>query len=196
MGGRLQAFEKKLQRNKEDRALLRAEQSARAAFDALQGFRTGEAATVLSHIREAAKTDPGGMAGVLFEMRQGGRYADLRGQFNNALETRRGVTAAYDKAAAALAQYGNNRSTVDAIIAKRPDAINLSAKFEALDAEIGEAASSTPSRRDGKSMVDDLAKHIAELLSRAIDSVRSKFSRAAAAAAAPAHPGPSPSPGL
>ena len=45
---------------------------------------------------------------------------------------------------------------------KRPDATNLSAKFEAFDAEIGEAASSTPSRRDGKSMVDDLAKHAAE----------------------------------
>ena len=44
----------------------------------------------MNRIREAARSEPGGMAAVLSEMRVGGRFADLRQQFNNALETERG----------------------------------------------------------------------------------------------------------
>ena len=36
----------------------------------------------MSRIREAARNNPGGMEGVLSEMRPGGRFADLRTQFN------------------------------------------------------------------------------------------------------------------
>ena len=59
-------------------ALRDAEKSGHAALDALEGFRTGEGADVMSRIQEAARSDPGGMAGVLSEMREGGRFADLR----------------------------------------------------------------------------------------------------------------------
>jgi hypothetical protein len=48
----------------------------------------------MNRIRVAARAEPGGIAAVLSEMRQGGRFADLRQQFNNALETGRGVMAA------------------------------------------------------------------------------------------------------
>jgi hypothetical protein len=116
-------------------------------------------------------------------MRVGGRFADLRQQFNNALETERGVTAAYDKAAAALARYGQQRLGIEQVIARRPDAANLSAKFEQMDAQIGEAAAGTPSRRDGKNMADDLAQKAAELLQRAVDAVRSAFGRSQSAEA-------------
>ena len=114
-------------------------------------------------------------------MREGGRFADLRQQFNNALEIERGVTAAYDKAAAALARYGQDRVGIEQVIARRPDAANLSAKFEQMDAQIGEAAADTPSRRDGKSMVDDLAQKATELLQRAVDAVKSVFNRSPSA---------------
>jgi len=63
------------------------------------------------------------------------------------------------------------------VIARRPDAANLSPKFEQMDTQIGEAAASTASRRDGKTMVDDLAQKAAELLRRAVDTVRSAFGR-------------------
>lgn len=183
MAGRLAAFERQMQESAGERALQRAERSGRAALNALEAFRTGEGATVMNRIREAARSEPGGMAAVLSEMRVGGRFADLRQQFSNALETERGVTAAYDKAAAALARYGQHRVGIEQVIARRPDAANLSAKFEQMDAQIGEAAGGTPSRRDGKSMVDDLAQKAAELLQRAVDAVRSTSGRSQSAEA-------------
>lgn len=175
-GQRLSSFEDKMQQGRDDIAVRGVEKSGRAAVEALEGFRNGEAAVVLNRIREAARTDPGGMAGVLSEMREGGRFADLRQQFNNALSDEKGVTAAYDKAASALARYGQGRIGAEQIIARRPDAANLSAKFEAMDKEIGTAAGEVPSRRDGKNMLEDLSKQIAELLQKAVDSVKNMFS--------------------
>jgi hypothetical protein len=177
IAGRLAAFERQIRDSAGERALQLAEKSGRAALNALEAFRTGEGATVMNRIREAARSEPGGMAAVLSEMHIGGRFADLRQQFNNALETERGVGAAYDKAAAALGRYGQHRVGIEEIIARRPDAANLSAKFEQMDAQIGEAAGRTPSRRDGKTMLDDLAQKAAELLHRAVDTVRSAFGR-------------------
>ena len=181
MAGRLAAFESQIRESRDERALGRAERSGRAALEALDAFRTGEGVIVMNRIRAAARAEPGGMAAVLSKMRAGGRFADLRQQFNNALETERGIAAAYDKAAAALARYGQDRVGIEQVIARRPDAANLSAKFEQMDAQIGEAAASTPSRRDGKSMIDDLAQKAAELLHRAVDAVRSAFNRAPSA---------------
>src|ERR1700722_480405 len=98
----------------------------------------------MTRINDAARNNPGGLEAVLSEMRPGGRFADLRTQFNAALDTDHSVSAAYDRAAGALAQYGRARPALDAIIAKRPDAANLTARFESLDAQIGGAASRTP----------------------------------------------------
>jgi hypothetical protein len=183
IAGRFAAFEQQIRDSAGERALQRAEKSGRSALNALEDFRTGEGATVMNRIQEAARSEPGGMAAVLSEMRIGGRFADLRQQFKNALQTERGVTAAYDKAAAALARYGQHRVGIEEVIARRPDAANLSAKFEQMDVQIGEAAASTPSRRDGKTMVDDLAQKAAELLHRAVDTVRSAFGRSPSAEA-------------
>jgi hypothetical protein len=192
MAGRLAAFESRMQESRDERALGRAEKSGRAALDALDAFRTGEGAIVMNRIREAARSEPGGIAAVLSEMREGGRFAGLRQQFNSALATERGVTAAYDKAAAALARYGQDRVGIEQVISRRPDAANISAKFEQMDAQIGEAAAGTPSRRDGKSMVDDLAQKAAELLHLAVDAVKSVFNRSPSAdATTRAAPAPS-----
>jgi hypothetical protein len=195
IAGRFAAFEQQIRDSAGERALQRAEKSGRSALNALEDFRTGEGATVMNRIQEAARSEPGGMAAVLSEMRIGGRFADLRQQFNNALETERGVGAACDKAAAALARYGQHRVGIEEVIARRPDAANLSAKFEQMDAQIGEAAASTPSRRGGKTMVDDLAQKAAELLDRAVDTVRSAFGRSQSAeATSRAAPAPAMSP--
>jgi hypothetical protein len=192
MAGRLAAFESQIRERRDERALGGVERSGRAALEALDAFRTGEGAIVMNRIRAAARAEPGGIAAVLSEMRAGGRFADLRQQFNNAVETERGVGAAYDKAAAALARYGQDRVGLEQVIARRPDAANLTAKFEQMDAQIGEAAASTPSRRDGKSMIDDLAQKAAELLHRGVDALRSAFNRAPSAdAVTRAAPAPS-----
>ena len=193
MKERIAAFEARIQTEKEDKLLARAETSGRAALESLQGLQNTAAASVLSRIDDAARNNPGGLEAVLSEMRPGGRFADLRTQFNAALNTEHAASAAYDKAAASLARYGEQRPALDAILAKRADAANLSAKFEQLDAEIGEAAGRVPSRRDGKTMIDDLAKQIVEILFKAVDSVRAVFSRNAGPSASA---GPSPSPGM
>lgn len=192
MAERLTAFERKMQEGADERAFVRVEKSARAALEALQAFSAGEGARMMARIREAARTEPGGMAAVLSEMREGGRFSDLRQQFNNALETERGAAGAYDKAAAALGRYAQDRTAAQDIIGRRPDADALTARFEQVDARIGEAAASTPSRKDGKSMVDDLAQKAAELLHRAVEAVKSVFSRSPSAEAT-ARPAPSPS---
>ena len=46
-----------------------------------------------------------------------------------------------------------------------------------MDGEIGKAAGETPSRRDGKTMIDDLTKQLVELFQRAVDGLRSMFGR-------------------
>ena len=192
LGDRLSAFEQRMSAGKDDMMLRSAEKSGRAALDAMEGFRTGEGAVILNRINDAAKTDPNGMAGVLSEMREGGRFADLRRQFNTALSDERGASAAYDKAASALSRYGEDRKAVDQVIARRPDATNLSAKFEEMDKEIGTAAKDLPSRRDGKSMMEDLSKRVTEMLQKAVDSIKSVFTGRPSDRAAPSGQSPSP----
>jgi hypothetical protein len=161
----------------DDRTLASAEKRGRDALDALQGFTNGEGAAVMSKIREAAKTEPGGMQQVLSEMRDGGRFADLRKQFGNALSDDAGFAAAYDKAAGALAAYGKNRTEIEPILAGRPDAAAFTRRLTEMDAEIGKAASATPSKAEGRNMMEDLTKQAAELLQRAVDAVKTAFSR-------------------
>lgn len=185
-GDRVKAFQARIDARDQDRVIGRVEKSARAAVDALDGFRNAEGAAVMNRIQSAARAEPGGMARVLSEMREGGRFSDLRQAFNTALADDKGFARAYDKAASALAHYGQGREQVEQIIAKRPDAANLSAKFEQLDSQIGERAGHTPSRNEGKNMLDDISKTIAEIIQNATDKVRAIFTRAPAASAGPA----------
>ena len=183
---RLRSFEAKVAGRDQDSVIGRVEKSARAAVEALDGFRNTEGAAVMNRIQSAARAEPGGMASVLSEMREGGRFSDLRQAFNTALNDDKGFTQAYDKAASALARYGEGRQQVEQIIAKRPDAANLTAKFEQLDGQIGERASNTPSRNEGKNMLDDISKTIAEIIQSAAEKVRAMFSRTPSAGASPA----------
>ena len=176
MAERVNRFEQNLREGKEERAFRGAEQSGRAAVEAMQAFASGPGAGVMSRIRDAAKSDPSGMAGVMSEMRPGGIYAELRTQFDGAMVKEKGFAAAYDKAAAAAGQYGKDRSVVDAIMAQRPDVDALTSRFQKLDAQIGEAASSTPGRKEGKSALEELAEKAVEVIAKALDRVRSAFS--------------------
>ena len=190
MAERLSAFEKKMTDTRDEQSFETALKSGRAALDAIQGFSNGEGASVMGRIQQAARGEPGGMSAVLAEMRDGGKFSDLRRQFNNALETDLGLAGAYDKASAALRTFDRDRSSVQDIVARRPDATAIAQRFEKLDAEIGEAAAKTPSRNDGSSMFDDLSQKAAELVQKAIAAVKSVFTRSPGADAS----GPSPSP--
>jgi hypothetical protein len=188
---RLAASEQRTQMDADDREFAAAAQRGKSALDALQGFTNGEGATIMSKIREAAKTEPGGMPQVLSEMREGGRFADLRKQFANALADDAGFASAYEKAAGALAAYGKTRADIEPILARRPDAVAFTQRLGDLVAEIGQAAAWTPGKSDGRSMMDELAKQAAELLQRAVEAVKLAFSRSPEPSASSS---PSPSP--
>jgi hypothetical protein len=188
-GERLAAYQARTQAGRDEAGLQNAEKAGRAAIEALDGFRTGEGATVMNRIQSAARSDLDGMTGVLSGMRDGGRYQDLRQQFNNAMHDEAGVARAYDKASESLAKYGEARTGVEEIIARRPDAANLTSKFQQMDAEIGEKAESTPSRRDGKSMIEDISKQAAEIIQHAMEALKSIFTRSGPE---PSRSGPSP----
>jgi hypothetical protein len=185
-------FEQKMQLGRDEQSFRATEKSGQAALDALQGFANGPGATMLTRIQDAANANPGGMQAVLSEMREGGRYAELRQQFNSALVAEKGFGAAYDRAASALAHYGDNRSVVDQILSRRADAAALSGRFNKMDAEIGQAAAAIPGRNEGKSTLDELANKAAEIVKRTVETVRAAFSRSPSADVT-SRPSPSPS---
>ena len=185
--------EQQFQGQRDDAAVATAEKSQAAALGAIRDFANGPASNILTKIQDAVRNDPGGIAAVLSEMREGGRFAGLRTQLNADLATEKGAAAAYDRMTGALAQYGGDRAAVEAIGARTNTAATLTAKFEKVDAEIGNAASMLPSRSDGKSVMDDLGDKLRQVLDRAMEAVKSVFTPSAERAArASASPSPSP----
>jgi hypothetical protein len=185
LADRLRAFEARQSHEHDQRTLHDLEQAGSRTLDALRGFQTGAGAAMLNRIREAAKAELGGMAAVLAEMRGGGKFATLRHQFNNAFAEQQGFAAAYDRMASALTAYGGQREALSAVIGRQPG--NIAAKFERLDRDIGAAADETPSRRDGKTMLEDAGRQFVEIVHRALDGLKNLFDRS------PKTSGPSPS---
>lgn len=186
-------IERVVSRFSDDSALNLAEKSGQKAVEALRGFAQEAGAGVMARINEAARSDPQGIQGVLSEMREGGRHAELRTQFNNALVQEKGVAAAYDAAVAAVKQYGTDRQTAEAVLLKRPDTGVMAGRFERLDAQIGEAASQVPARQEGKNVMEELGQRFADLVRRATEAVRTAFQgdpRASASASSSPSPGP------
>ena len=174
------------QQQQRDAATIQgAERSQRAALDALQAFQKGAGSNILTKIQDAAKSEPGGLQGVLSEMREGGRFSSLRSQFNADLALERGMSAAYDKVASSLQQYSGDRIAVEAIGARRGTGQALEARFEKMDAEIGKATAAIPSRGDGKNVLEDLGDKMREVLDRAVQAVKSAFTPGPRAASSP-----------
>lgn len=190
--GRIAQFVEKAQANEEEAGLRAAERSGQAAVQALRSFANGPGASIMDKIQAAGKTDPDGPAGVAAGMREGGPYADLRQTFNAGLLREKGLASALDHVSAAVSQYGADRTVADGIAAGRADATAITARFAKLDAEVGKAASETPSRKDGKSQMEELGEKAAELASKAVEAVRAAFKRTPGPEQQPSA-GPSPS---
>ena len=189
--GRVARYVEMAQANEEEVSLRAAERSGQVAVQALQAFANGPGASIMNKIRAAAKADPDGAAGVAVGMRDGGPYADLRRTFNADLLKEKGFVTALDHASAAVKRYGADRTVADGIAAGRAEATTITARFAKLDAEIGKAASETPSRKDGKSQMEELGEKAAELASKAIEAVKAAFKRTPSAEQRPSV-GPSP----
>jgi hypothetical protein len=185
MVDRLDAYEARKEAQRQIDAAYRA---GHVATEALKAFSNGPGAAILSRIQDAARADPGGMPAVLSEMRAGGRYADLRQQFNGALSTEQGLAGAYERAAAATVQYDTLRAAIAPTIANHKDTAALTKKFQALDTEIVEAASAIPGKNDGATAFEEWARKAGEAFAKVIDKIRGVFQHPSPS------PGPSPSP--
>ena len=187
-GDRLKAFEERKQANKDQKLIEGVEQSGRNALSALQSFASNEGATMMNRINQAARSDPNGIEGVMAEMREGGRYAGLRQQFNAAITEEKGFGAAYDKALEAVGQYAQDRAGAKPIIVRSADAVAVTARLEAVEQNIGERLAGIPSRTDGKAMMDDLRQQAAEIFKAVAEGLKNMFQRVASGASASPSP--------
>jgi len=178
----------------EEKAIQSTFEAGAAANAALQDFSNGPGRAIMAKIEQAAKNDPDGMAGVLSEMRAGGRFADLRNQFDQALLTEKNLAASYDKATSALANYADKRAAIEPVIAKQPDAGALAAKLQQVDASIGEKAEVLPGRKEGENALEELAKKAGEAISKAVEKIQGAIQRFSGNAEHSASASPSPSP--
>jgi hypothetical protein len=163
------------------RRVTQATTGVLASLRALEQQETG----ILTRIRDAAKTN-GGIENVLSEMRPGGRFEDLRKEFNTVLSHDQGFAAAYDKATGAIADYAETRAALAPPSHLRGDP-NL-ARLQTLDLEIDESAKTLPGIKDGQSALEDLVESGKEAVQKLFAAVQQTFGRDADLR------GPSPSP--
>jgi hypothetical protein len=186
-------FEQRLAAGKTDQLIRATETSGVKALEAAEQFINGPGRGVLGKMESAASTEPGGMQAVLKEMQPGGRYANLRTEFDSAYQQDRIFAGAYDKMVQGAAQFGKDRQAVNANYAQRNlDPNQLDARFQRAEEALGEAASKIPGRTPGKSALDEMAEKLAEILRTAVERVKQWFGKEASAETRQeARPGPS-----
>jgi len=169
-----------------DRSSLDAtEKAGREALDAMRLVREQPASAVMSAMSDAAKHDPNGMAGVLSEMKPGGKYADLHGQYSAEKQNNQAFAAQLDDASAKLGAYGKGREAAEAIGARLNESESVTKRFSALDASIAREAGELPGKDAGKSMFEELGEKASELAKKAIEMISSLVRPKAEASASP-----------
>ena len=194
MGERVSKFEQMMSHGKTDQLIRASEKSGVALMKAIETFSAGPGAEILGKIDAAAGTEPGGMKAVMREMQPGGRYAELRSEFDNALQSDKAFAASYNQVEKTAAQHGKDRLALGADFqAKGIETRQLDARFQKADEAIGEATERIPGRTPGKSMMEELGQKVAEIFNKAIERVRAMFGREATPEVRPsASPGMSP----
>ncbi|KXV20692.1 hypothetical protein [Gluconobacter oxydans] len=158
------------------------------AQSALEAVQNTSASSVMREIADAAKSDPNGMAGVMSEMRPGGRHEGLQSRFQSEQGTNQAFAAQLKEAGEAVAAYGAHRGKAADIGAERGTTAQVEQRFNGLDSKIGELAKGVPGKEAGTSMVEDLSDKAREIIRKAIDLVASVF-RPSPSASASASPG-------
>ena len=191
MGERITKFERLMDQGKTEQLISASEKSGVAMMKSIETFSRGPGAEILAKIDAAANTEQGGIKAVMQEMQPGGRYAELRSQFDNALQSDRAFAASYNQVEKTAAQHGKDRLALGADFeAKGLDVKQLDARFGKADEALGEATERIPGRAPGKSVMEELGQKVAEIFNKAIERVRAMFGRETAPEArASASPG-------
>lgn len=195
IASRISMFEERLAQGKTLRLLGDAEKSGVRAIEAAEQFIQGPGRGVLGKMEAAASTEPGGMQTVLREMQPGGRYTNLRTEFDNAYQQDQIFRGAYDKMIDSVTHFGRDRDAVTNNFTQRNlDPAQLDGRFQRAEESLGEAMSKIPGKESGKSALDEMAEKLAEVLRTAVDRIKQIFQPAAAQAEQQARPGPSMAP--
>lgn len=178
------------------RLLGDAEKSGVRAIEATEQFMQGPGRGVIGKMDAAASTEIGGMQAVLREMQPGGRYANLRTEFDNTYQQDQMFRDAYDKMVDSVTKFGvDRRSATDNFIQRNLDPAQLDGRFQRAEESLGEAMSKMPGREAGKSALDEMAEKLAEILRTAVDQIKHIFRPESGAEAQPqTRPSPSMSP--
>jgi len=177
---RVASFEETMANGRTDQRIRAAEKSGVALMQSMETFMAGPGASVLGKIEAAASTEPGGMKSVMSEMQPGGRYASLRSEFDSALQQDRVFAASFNAVERAAGQYGQDRLALASDFqARKLDAGQLDARFQRADAAIGEAAEKVPGRAPGQNIMAEMAEKVGEMLSKAVDRVRTMLNKEA-----------------
>ena len=192
MGDRVTGMQRALDQGRTDQLIRATETSGVSYMQAIETFATGPGAGILGKIEDAASTEPGGIQSVMRGMQPGGAYANLRTEFDDALQQDRVFAAAYNQVERTGAAWGQNRMALAADFeAKQLGANQLDARFARAEEAIGEATEKMPGRTPGKTVMEELGEKVAEILKRAAERVRSAFGVRATPQASSS---PSPSP--
>ena len=184
--GRLNGYEQRKADQNSDKLVERALDAGQAAVRAVEALGNGPGSGVLKKIEQAAAGDPDGMHGVVAGMQPGGKYAQLRAEFNATMTAEKAFASSYDRLAATAGHYAATRQAVGADLARRGlDAAQVEGRFEAMDKAIGEGTAAVPGRESGKSLQQELAEKAAEFLRQLMERVKSTVSPGAKPGMAP-----------
>lgn len=180
MEERMSGLGQRLDAGRTDQLIRSAEKSGVAYMNAIETFSVGAGAEILGKIDAAGSTEPGGLTTVMQQMQPGGRYANLRAEFDSALQTDRVFAAAYNQVQKTGQQYGTDRLAVTTDFdAKKLDMRQLDARFQKAEEAIGDATERIPGRKPGTNVTDELGQKITDFLKRAVEKVRSMFGQEA-----------------
>ncbi len=192
--GRLGSYEQQRADQNSNHLVTGAQEAAQNAARAVEALGNGPGSGVLKKIEQAAAGEPDGLPGVMAGMQPGGKYAQLRAEFNATMTAERAFAASYDKVVSAAGKYATARQAAGADYARRGvDPAQLEGQFAAMDKAIREGTAAMPGRDAGKSMQQELAEKAAEFFRQLMERVKTTISPEQKPGAAPA---PAPSPGM
>lgn len=153
----------------------RTAQLGSEAVEAMQALRQGPGSSIMAAIAEAAANNPGGMSAVLSEMKPGGRYESLHGQFVSEKENNQAFASNLESAAEKLGAYGKGREAAQKISETMGTTARVEQRFAQIDAQIGKEAEGLPGTKPGTSMIEELSEKTKELVKKAAETLASIF---------------------
>ncbi|MCE2566300.1 hypothetical protein [Komagataeibacter sp. FNDCF1] len=179
-------FSTRLHNARDEKSLEATERLGKQAVEALRDLRERPASSIMAAISDAGKGDPDGVAGVLSEMKAGGRYADLHSQFVTEKRNNQAFAAQLENVTSRLEAYGKGREAAEATGQRMGMPGSVTQRFTQIDAEIGRIAAEVPGKKEGASALEDMSEKVREMMHKAVTAVTDFMTRM--------NPGPTASP--